>query len=1032
MSPQFDPLRVAVRVFTERVSADPPRNRGSKRRGKRRLPQRTLVFDCETTVDPTLSLTFGVWRYYIDRWSALPGVHCVQEGILYADDLPESDPDGFAELTKYVNRRRADVAAGRNEDLQMLSRTEFVERILFRLAYKQQATIVGFNLPFDLSRLAIAATSSRGRFAGGHSLRLWERERFRPRISSKSIDSRRTLIGFTSPSEVNKPSRGHFLDLRTLSFALTDRGHSLESACQAFGVPYTKRQVVHGEINENYINYCREDVEATAPLYGATMAEFRRHPIDLQATKAFSPASVGKAYLETMGIRPILERQPDFDRAALGWSMSAFFGGRAECRIRKTPLPVVYLDFLSMYPSVNALMGTWRLVVAREIAIDDATEDFEDLLAEPDLLTRCFSRPFWRQLIGMVEIEPDGDVVPVRATYDQASPDFGIGINPYRTSGTAWFSMGDLVASVLLSGKMPTIRRAIRFRGVGQQTGLAPARIRSMVEVDPSQDDFFRRAIELRREIAQDPAYDEGERARLSQHLKVLANSTGYGISAEYVRHEESEPVSVRVHADGEDPFEVTTRTPEDTGRYCFPPLAASITGAARLMLALLERLVTDAGGSYVFCDTDSMAIVAARSMETHDCVGGPIRVRNSSEAVQALSWGQVEAIVARFESLVPYDRHIVPGSLLKIEAENFDAGGRQRQLWCWAISAKRYVLYTWHNNEPVIVHVVDEHEEASAGDDSLHVAKASEHGLGHLLNPQDMDDSSTHWITEIWLYMLRQALGLPAPEPPWLDRPALSRVTATSPAVLRWFHGMNAGHSYREQIKPSNFLVLAHPDPLDPSGALPVAPYESNPAKWADLDWIDRRTGQKVIVTTDPFDGTARPGVVRVRTYGDVVRAYLGRPEAKSLAPDGNPVTARTTGVLRRRSIEAAGPIVYVGKEGNRLDERLNGLVTDPSDYRSLYEDPARTTWSELLLPVLAKMPRAEVLSGSKLSRRTIERYIYRGMHPHKTHEDALTRLAINHASQELTAWGVLAPDPYIALHCFLQLESNPANSNS
>jgi len=49
-----------------------------------------------------------------------------------------------------------------------------------------------------------------------------------------------------------------------------------------------------------------------------------------------------------------------------------------------------------------------------------------------------------------------------------------------------------------------------------------------------------------------------------------------------------------------------TTETP---GPWCFPPLATLITGAARLMLALLERSVRDAGGSYVFCDTDSMAL---------------------------------------------------------------------------------------------------------------------------------------------------------------------------------------------------------------------------------------------------------------------------------------------------------------------------------------------------------------------------------------------------------------------------------------
>jgi hypothetical protein len=33
---------------------------------------------------------------------------------------------------------------------------------------------------------------------------------------------------------------------------------------------------------------------------------------------------------------------------------------------------------------------------------------------------------------------------------------------------------------------------------------------------------------------------------------------------------------------------------PERSGEYCFPPLASLITAAARLMLALLERCVTD------------------------------------------------------------------------------------------------------------------------------------------------------------------------------------------------------------------------------------------------------------------------------------------------------------------------------------------------------------------------------------------------------------------------------------------------------
>jgi hypothetical protein len=108
------------------------------------------------------------------------------------------------------------------------------------------------------------------------------------------------------------------------------------------------------------------------------------------------------------------------------------------------------------------------------------------------------------------------------------------------------------------------------------------------------------------------------------------------------------------------------------------------------------------------------------------------------------------------------------------------------------------------------------------------------------------------------------------------------------------------------------------------------------------------------------------------------------------------------------------------MGKEGNRLDDRLNGLVTDPDDYRTVYEDPARRTWSELVLPVLATMPRAEVVSLSGLSRRTIERYLYRAMRPHKKHEDELTRIAVDHARVLLAITGRAVRDPILALHLY------------
>ena len=73
--------------------------------------------------------------------------------------------------------------------------------------------------------------------------------------------------------------------------------------------------------------------------------------------KVLSEASLGKAYLKQMGVRPFREVQPDFPAHLTGLIMSAYFGGRAEVRWRREIRQVLYCDFLSMYPTVCTLMG---------------------------------------------------------------------------------------------------------------------------------------------------------------------------------------------------------------------------------------------------------------------------------------------------------------------------------------------------------------------------------------------------------------------------------------------------------------------------------------------------------------------------------------------------------------------------------------------------------------------------------------------------------------------------------------------------
>lgn len=120
-------------------------------------------------------------------------------------------------------------------------------------------------------------------------------------------------------------------------------------------------------------------------------------------------------------------------------------------------------------------------------------------------------------------------------------------------------------------------------------------------------------------------------------------------------------------HGIDAEPFRCRVAHPDVPGEYCFPPLASLITGAARLMLALLEHSVDKLGGTYAMEDTDSMAIVATEHGGTIPCAGGKRGV------IKALSWKQIEDLSRQFDTLNPYDRDAVQTSILKLEDDSVE-----------------------------------------------------------------------------------------------------------------------------------------------------------------------------------------------------------------------------------------------------------------------------------------------------------------------------------------------------------------------
>ncbi len=1071
--------KVALRAYAEPPLAQQPSADEGEATKKRRPPQRShvtraLVFDTETTVDAIQAFLFGSYRNCRIAWRGdVPTISTVEEGLIYADELPETNPDGFRMLQEYRATELADLdpaySHGLPVALKLNSRREFLKKVLYEVGFESRGLVVGFNLPFDISRLAIASSPSRGLFAGGFSLALFEYEkdgqwlenRFKPRVVVRSIDSKRALKGFTgtfSPDEIDtipegetEPIegyvfRGNFLDLRTLAFVLTDKSHSLAKACKAFQTEHGKTETKkHGEITPKYIRYNRNDVLATTELLEKTLAEYYRHPVDLRPTKAYSPASLGKAYLRAMGIEPVLQRQPDFPKEVLGYAMNAYFGGRAECRIRRTPVPVAYTDFTSMYPTVNALMDNWGLLTARRIEVTDAKEEAQELL-DTVSLDDCFLPTLWPQLRVLVRVRPGGQVLPVRARYDRRhaprsakshkkegqSQSWQIGLNHLTSDKPLWVALPDLVAAKVLGGAVPEVLEAVRLVPHGRQPGLREVKLRGDIAVDPTKTDFFRRVIEERQRVRRANKAAGRENDPLERFLKVLANSTSYGVFAEFVRHEltgkRTEKVTVW-NSEGRT-FRSKTHGPEVPGEYCFPPLAAFITSGAHLMLALLEARLRERGGSYAFCDTDSMAIVADRESRLIECPGGPHLTENGKPAVRALSWHEVDELRKEFATLNPYDRSVVPESIIKIEDENYDEDKQQVPLMCYAISAKRYLLY--YRDEQ----------------GRLWLPKPSEHGLGHLLNPYDPDEGNRvekktalfdpkerHWIKEAWADILAREGLRQSKEPAWWGDPALAVLTISSPVLLEPFEGMNADKPYREQVKPFNFMLSAHADeddyPLgleDPQHFHLITGYTRKPRQALKATWFNRYDGKPYRATI----GTALDlrGQARILTYGEVLRDYRFRPEYKSTGPDGETCAQESAGLLGRRSVEVL-KFVYVGKESNRLEEVRASLLHDEREAFNEYDDPEHGDFREFVVPVLAAMPLSELVAATGLHASTLKRIRAGSSEPHAENEDVLTVLTIEYAREDLVRRSVELPDTHLAtLRVFAEQLANERRS--
>lgn len=834
-----------------------------------------LVFDTETTADQYQNLLFGTCGIWIKD-----ELHKFY--FFYNDDLAKKD---VSKLESFASKMKK---------CEVVTRTEFVDKVFYPYVYEARAQCVAFNMPFDLSRLATGFGETRGiqKYQNGFSLHLSKNWYF-PDIRVKSLNSKSSFIEFTKPKQKNsgknskkkseqvtglKNYKGYFLDLKTLTFCLTNESYNLKNALKDFECVRRKMDAdEHGVIKKEYLEYNVNDTLATHELYQKATERYRNYLLDEQQPNfLYSPASIGKAFLKKIGINSFAKQNKRFPPKVLGYVMMTYYGGRTEVRIRKQPKKASYIDFTSMYPSIFTLIGMYRFLIADKITYKNTTKTTQEFLNNVKL-DDVAEKETWKKFVTICKIRPDDDILPVRSTYDPKNVTTNIGINHLKsTDGTAlWYTLPDLVASkILTGGKTPIIEEAITFAPKGIQKGIRDIDILKGILLKKGED-FIKKLIEERirlKDRLENPdvklSADEKKLLKLQvKILKIIANSTSYGIFIQINSSKAAKKKEIVVN--GFNKFKTKVERIESPGEYFNPVMSVFLTAGSRLILSAAEALALKEKGDVMYFDTDSIFV----------------------------SPEQAKSIQEFFEKLNPYE---VRTDMFKVE-EGKDTEQKAEDVWFYGISAKRYVIYDY---------------DAKSHEIKIH--QHSAHGLGHI---QDIDEIK--W----WKNLLSDHYSLESREKilgEYKNQYAVSQLTVSTQEIMRRFAKFNEGRPYHEMIKPFNFITVGAGYKKDPETEEPIIPMmpfvdKNHRHEVPFRPFVDYKTG-----TEYPNDENPDTQVFW-KPLSDAFEDYTKKKENKMEGDEG---------LLKRRHLEISKfSINHIGKETNDIEVSEVIGVTSDSD---------------------------------------------------------------------------------------------------
>jgi DNA polymerase III epsilon subunit-like protein len=535
-----------------------------------------LIFDCETTTGLGQKLRFGMFQLRGKPYRKL--VEIAKREKKAGQIVPRSAMDELWKAGLFYDPAictEDEISLmktyAETHSMEFMTKEKFTNDVFYKLHYIKAGRngelpdtlpcmVIGHNLPFDLGALSIRAAPSRDDNYGGLTLTLQDN---RPGLTVKKIGFGKHIYGVHQSRNARRNHR--FIDTLQLSRALfgAHSGAKLGDVLVNLGIGGITKGTAdyHGPITEEYLDYCCNDVEAAWRAYDGLRALYCKHGVSTPIDKIYSEASLGKAYLKDLGVKPFFEKNPDFDRRMIGPFMEGLYGGRSEVRWRHEIREGMLSDFKGQYSAVNALMKLQDLNIAeRVVPVEEDWRGSAACMLKDITFEILQVKEAWPLLRGVALVRPNNDILPVRTDYEQDDNKDDnpanlraqqIGVNVVVSGPPSWYAFADVIASKLLTGRCPEIIRTITLKPVGVQEGLKEFRFFGDPEytIDLRKDDLFQRFIDMRSEIKRRPDFDgNASYSAMEQGIKLTSSATSYGVLIEFVVEERKKETATTVY----------------------------------------------------------------------------------------------------------------------------------------------------------------------------------------------------------------------------------------------------------------------------------------------------------------------------------------------------------------------------------------------------------------------------------------------------------------------------------------------------